>query len=59
MNKKENEIDLMLECASKVKGHLSRVLEQKSEIALRMKMHYVDSIIDEADAIKKDLNSYS
>ena len=57
--KDEKEIDLMLECASKVKGHLTRVLENKKEIALRLKLNYVDEIITEADTIKKDISTYS
>ena len=54
MNSEHNEIDLMLECASKVRGHLTRVLESKKEIVLRLKLNYVDEIILEADMIKKD-----
>ena len=56
---KENEIDLMLECASKVKNHLTRVLEEKKEIALKLKLNYVDEIMLEADSIKKDISNYS
>ena len=59
MKSEENEIDLMLECASKVKGHLTRVLENKKEIALRLKLNYVDDIITEADTIKKDISTHS
>lgn len=56
MNSNESEIEMMLECASKVKGHLTRVLEEKKEIALRLKLSYVDQIITEADSIKQHIS---
>ena len=59
MKSEENEIELMLECASKVKGHLTRVLESNKDIALRLKLNYVDEIILEADTIKKNIATYS
>ncbi len=59
MSSNENEIEMMLECASKVKGHLTRVLENKKEIALRLKLNYVDQIITEADTIKENISTYS
>ena len=59
MKEKENDIDLTLECASKVREHLNRVLENKKEIALKLKLHYVDELILEADTIKKDIATYS
>lgn len=59
MKEKENDVDLTLECASKVREHLNRVLENKKEIALKLKLNYVDEIILEADSIKKDIASYS
>lgn len=59
MEGQENEIELMLECAAKVKKHLTRALEEKKEIALKLKLNYVDEIILEAAAIKRDVVIYS
>lgn len=59
MGRQEKEIDLMLECASKVRKHLERVVDEKKELALRLKLNYVDEIIHEADSLKKEIASYS
>ncbi len=55
MINEENEIEMMLECAAKVKKHLTRVLENKREIALKLKLNYVDELMTEADSIRKTI----
>ncbi len=55
MDTNDNEIEMMLECAAKVKKHLTRVLEEKREISLRLKLNYVDELMTEADSIKEKI----
>ena len=44
------ELELTLECAQKIRTHLMRMLESKSDEVLASKLQYVNSLILEADA---------
>ena len=44
------ELDMTLECAVKIREHLIRLLERKNDEVLTSKLHYVNALIMEADA---------
>ena len=56
MTSEEKEIELMLECAKKVKRHLTRVIQSKhNEANFQRRLKYVEDIIHQADVIKEGL----
>lgn len=48
------EIEMTLECAIKVRKHLVRILETRNDEGLRQKLQYINSIIMQADSIQQE-----
>ncbi len=49
------EIDMTLECAMKVRKHLVRILENRSDEALESKLQYVNRLIIQADNMQSNM----
>ncbi|MEQ6168104.1 MULTISPECIES: hypothetical protein [unclassified Ekhidna] len=49
------EIEMTLECAVKIRKHLVRLLDGKSDEALESKLQYVNSLIMEADSMQYEV----
>ena len=49
------EIEMTLECAVKIRKHLVRLLDGKSDEALESKLQYVNSLIMEADSMRYEV----
>ncbi|MEO9872301.1 hypothetical protein [Ekhidna sp.] len=46
------EIEMTLECAVKVRKHLVRILESRSDVGLESQLQYVNRLIMEADSMQ-------
>ena len=46
---------MTMECAVKVRKHLAKILEDKSDDLLEAKLKYVDSLILQANSLQSEL----
>ena len=49
------EIDMTLECAVKIRKHLVRLVERSNDDALNAKLQYVNNLIMEADSMQYEV----
>ncbi|SNS52965.1 hypothetical protein SAMN05421640_0537 [Ekhidna lutea] len=49
------EIEMTLECAVKVRKHLVRILENRNDARLEAKLQYVNSLIMQADSMQNKM----
>jgi len=53
------EIEMTLECAIKVRKHLLRILENRNTSGLEEKLRYVNDIIMEASSIQDEAMAFA